>query len=91
MSNEISQQIEVPFELGNKRLDQVAAQLFPDFSRSRLQQWIKDGQLTVNGQPMRGRDKLTGGETLILQAELEAEGEWLPEAMDRSGPRRHRQ
>ncbi len=82
MSNEISQQIEVPFELGNKRLDQVAAQLFPDFSRSRLQQRIKDGQLTVNGQPMRGRDKLTGGETLILQAELEAEGEWLPEAMD---------
>ena len=82
MSNEISQRIEVPFELGNKRLDQVAAQLFPEYSRSRLQQWIKDGQLTVDGKVLRGRDKLTGGEVLALETELEAEGEWLPEAMD---------
>ena len=67
MSNQISNRVEVPFTMGNKRLDQVAAQLFPDYSRSRLQQWIKDGQLTVDGKPWRGRDKLTGGETLILE------------------------
>tara|TARA_B100001245_G_scaffold236168_1_gene226005 strand:- start:4008 stop:4949 length:942 start_codon:yes stop_codon:yes gene_type:complete len=74
--------VEVPYDEGNKRFDQVAARLFPDFSRSRLQQWIKDGQLTVNGQVMRGRDKLTGGETLDLRAEQEAEGDWQAEDMD---------
>ncbi len=68
MSSSITQTAEVPYEEGNKRFDQVAAKLFPDFSRSRLQQWIKDGQLTVNGETMRGRDKLNGGETLELRA-----------------------
>ncbi|MBL35759.1 MAG: 23S rRNA pseudouridine(1911/1915/1917) synthase RluD [Oceanospirillaceae bacterium] len=79
MSNQISQTAEVPYEMGNKRLDQVAAQLFPEYSRSRLQQWIKDGQLQVNGKTIRGRDKLVGGETLTLEAELTAEGDWQAE------------
>ncbi|MFK4751380.1 MULTISPECIES: 23S rRNA pseudouridine(1911/1915/1917) synthase RluD [Oceanospirillaceae] len=82
MTNQISSSIQVPFDQGNKRLDQVAAQLFPDYSRSRLQQWIKEGQLTVDGKAWRGRDKLTGGETLVLEAELAPEGDWQPEAID---------
>ncbi len=82
MTNQISSSIQVPFDQGNKRLDQVAAQLFPDYSRSRLQQWIKEGQLTVDGKAWRGRDKLTGGETLVLEAELAPEGDWEPEAID---------
>ncbi|WP_420592257.1 23S rRNA pseudouridine(1911/1915/1917) synthase RluD [Bacterioplanoides sp.] len=79
MSDQINQVVEVPHELGNKRLDQVAAQLFPDFSRSRLQQWIKEGQLTVDGDTWRGRDKLVGGETLALVTTLQAEGDWQAE------------
>ncbi|MBM96889.1 MAG: 23S rRNA pseudouridine(1911/1915/1917) synthase RluD [Oceanospirillaceae bacterium] len=79
MSSRIIESIQVPFDMGNKRLDQVAAQLFPDYSRSRLQQWIKDGQLTVDGVVKRGRDKLVGGEALILDAELVAEGDWQPQ------------
>lgn len=79
MSDPISHSVEVPFELGNKRLDQVAAQLFGDYSRSRLQQWIKDGQLTVDGEVWRGRDKLVGGEQLRLEAQLQAEGDWQAE------------
>lgn len=82
MAQQISQQVQVPLDLGNKRFDQVAAQLFPEYSRSRLQQWIKDGQLTVDGATWRGRDKLIGGEQLILAAELAAEGDWQPEEMD---------
>ena len=79
MSSRITESIQVPFDMGNKRLDQVAATLFPDYSRSRLQQWIKDGQLTVDGQTKRGRDKLVGGEELRLDAELVAEGDWQPQ------------
>lgn len=79
MSNSIQASVSVPFSLGNKRLDQIAAELFPDYSRSRLQQWIKDGKLTVNGETRRGRDKMIGGETLELDVVLEAEGNWEAE------------
>ena len=44
---------EVPFDLGGQRLDQVAAQLFSEHSRSRLAAWIKDGLLTVDGAVLR--------------------------------------
>ena len=43
MSDKIELEAVVPENLGGDRLDQVAAELFPDYSRSRLQAWIKKG------------------------------------------------
>lgn len=68
---------EVPYELGGQRLDQVAAQLFADHSRSRLTSWIKDGRLTVNGAVLRPRDIVHGGAVLELEAEQEVQGDWV--------------
>ncbi|WP_068829187.1 23S rRNA pseudouridine(1911/1915/1917) synthase RluD [Pseudomonas sp. BMS12] len=68
---------EVPSELGGQRLDQVAAQLFDEYSRSRLAGWIKDGRLTVDGAVLRPRDIVHSGAVLDLQAEQEAQGEWV--------------
>ena len=79
MTNKILLSAEVPFAMGNRRFDQIAAELFSGYSRSRLQQWIKEGSLTVDGEQRRGRDKLVGGETLHLDTELEPEGEWQAE------------
>jgi 23S rRNA pseudouridine1911/1915/1917 synthase len=79
MSNSIQASVFVPINLGNKRLDKIAAELFPDFSRSRLQQWITDGKLTVDGEIRRIRDKMIGGENLALDVILEAEGDWEAE------------
>jgi 23S rRNA pseudouridine1911/1915/1917 synthase len=73
---------QVPITMNGMRFDQVASELFPDFSRSRLQSWIKDGQLTVDGRIAKPKDKLIGGETLSLDAELEAQGEWEAEDID---------
>ena len=61
----------VPEKLESDRLDQIAATLFPDYSRARLQQWIKAGDLTVDGNHLRPRDKLYGGEMLEINARLE--------------------
>lgn len=72
----------VPIELGHKRFDQIAAQLFPEYSRSRIQQWIKEGQLTVNGKQQKPKDKLIGGETLQLDAVLEANEHWEAEPIE---------
>jgi 23S rRNA pseudouridine1911/1915/1917 synthase len=72
----------VPVELSGLRLDQVAAQLFGDFSRERLKSWIQDGHLTVDGRPGRPKDRLAGGEDLRLNVVLSVETEALPQAMD---------
>lgn len=71
----------VPPNAFGMRLDQVAAELFSEYSRSRLQQWIREGALTVAGQPARPKDKLLGGETLVLDARLEEQGEWQSESI----------
>jgi len=62
-----------------KRLDQVVPQLFVDYSRSRLQLWIKSGQLLVDGQVKKPKDKLLGGETLTLSAKAEEQVALKPE------------
>lgn len=54
-----------------ERLDQVAARLFPDYSRSRLQAWIREGALTVDGAPVRPREKIPAGARLRLSARLD--------------------
>jgi len=71
----------VPVEMGGNRLDQALAQLFPDYSRARLQQWIKAGQVLVDGKQLRPRDKVMGGELLKVEATTEVEVAWQPEVI----------
>ena len=73
---------QVPVSMSGLRFDQVASELFPDFSRSRLQSWIRDGQLTLDGRLAKPKDRLIGGEQLELKAEMEAQGTWEPEAIE---------
>ncbi|WP_114786928.1 23S rRNA pseudouridine(1911/1915/1917) synthase RluD [Vibrio tetraodonis] len=64
-----------------QRLDQAIAELFADFSRSRLKEWLLDGKVQVNGEVVtKPRTKVMGGEIIIVQAELEDEERW--EAQD---------
>ena len=67
--------------MAGQRLDQVLATLFGDFSRSRLQQWIRAGRVRVDGRVPRGRDRVSGGERVDLDAVLEPQGEVQPEAI----------
>ena len=53
------------------RLDQCLAEIFPDYSRSKLQTWIKAGRVLVNGVALKGREKLDGGEEIEMDAEAE--------------------
>jgi 23S rRNA pseudouridine1911/1915/1917 synthase len=57
----------IPSELVGVRLDLALVELFPDFSRARLQQWVKGGQITVNSKTWRSKDKVGGGEYVVLQ------------------------
>jgi 23S rRNA pseudouridine1911/1915/1917 synthase len=61
------------------RLDQVAAILFPDYSRARLQKWIRSGELTISGQTTRPTHRVMGNETLCLDAVAERHDEVTPQ------------
>ena len=64
-----------------QRLDQAIAELFADFSRSRLKEWLLAGKVQVNGEVVtKPRTRVMGGEEITLQAELEDEERW--EAQD---------
>lgn len=57
----------IPNDCGGLRLDQALARLMPEYSRSRLQAWIKDGLVTVSGQPAAdAKQKVWGGEAVVV-------------------------
>ena len=82
MTDRIELEADVPEEMHGERLDQVAARLFSDYSRSRLQAWIKKGVLTADGPQCRPRDKVSAGALLRVEVELEPETSWQPQAID---------
>jgi 23S rRNA pseudouridine1911/1915/1917 synthase len=65
--------VEFPPEFAGKRLDQALAALLPQYSRSRIQRWIEEGAVQVNGLPVKSRDPVTGGETGTVEARLPPE------------------
>ena len=56
----------VPAELAGLRVDLALVKLFPQFSRNRLQAWLKSGHVRIDGAPAERRAKTTGGETIEL-------------------------
>jgi len=56
----------VPLEYGGMRLDQALAKLLPEYSRSRLQEWVAQGQITLNGATATSKQKVWGGEKLSV-------------------------
>jgi 23S rRNA pseudouridine1911/1915/1917 synthase len=65
--------LELPFSLAGRRLDQALAELLPQYSRSRIQRWISDGAVTLNGLAPRARDLVLGGEVADVEARIEPE------------------
>ena len=63
----------VPDELAGLRLDQALAQMFPDYSRSRLKEWLLSGAIRVEGGPRRPRDAVSGGELVEFEPQSEPE------------------
>ncbi|MDE1984887.1 MAG: 23S rRNA pseudouridine(1911/1915/1917) synthase RluD, partial [Gammaproteobacteria bacterium] len=71
----------VPASLAGLRLDQALAQLFPEYSRSRLTQWIKDGRVMLDEHAPRPRDSVVGGQRLRLTVVEEPLVELKPQAL----------
>ena len=72
---------DLPPDLAGKRLDQALAQLLPQYSRTRIQRWIEEGAVLINGLAVRPRDVVTGGESATVEARLPPESGITPEKM----------
>ncbi len=74
---EQQQLIDVDISYAGERLDKVLAGYFPDLSRSRLQAWIKNQQVKVDGEVInKPKHKMLGKEVLEVVTTLEDQGEW---------------
>src|SRR3546814_2637980 len=73
---------QVPEPAAGRRFDAVLAELFPEFSRSRLAKWIKSGDALLDGNAVRPREPVRGGEAVTLSVLLDTRTESEPQ--DRS-------
>ena len=80
---ESTQLYQIPPEFSGLRLDQALAKLLPDFSRSRLQIWIREGRVRVDGESATPRLRLIGGESVeVEEIPVTVEPPPAAEAMD---------
>lgn len=77
--SESARQAIVPDTAAGRRFDAVVAELFPEYSRSRLTEWIKAGEVLLDGAQVRPRDPLRGGEVVTLNVVLETQTDAQPE------------
>ncbi len=63
------------------RFDQALAVLFPDYSRSRLQVWIRGGHGLLDGAVVAPRVRVRAGQQVVLEAEVLSPSDAMPEAM----------
>ena len=63
------------------RLDHLLAQLLPEFSRSQLQQWIKNDCVVVGDKHLRPKDRVAGGETIVIAVPEAPEPDWVAQTI----------
>ncbi|MGA9343371.1 MAG: 23S rRNA pseudouridine(1911/1915/1917) synthase RluD [Rhodanobacteraceae bacterium] len=80
--DEIRLSARIPPQAAGRRLDQVLAELFPDYSRSRLAAWIKSGAVLLDGAAVAPRQIVIGDERVELNVEMKRETRALPEEID---------
>ena len=69
----------IPLESAGRRFDAALADLFPDYSRSRLSTWIKAGDVLLNGEVVIPRHIVHGGEAVELKVRMQREVNASPE------------
>ena len=79
MAETIKLHLNIPESMRGRRLDQALAELVPDYSRSRLQQWIRAGQVTLDDRIPEVRQRVLGGESIRIEAGMVEQVASLPE------------
>jgi 23S rRNA pseudouridine1911/1915/1917 synthase len=77
-----TRELTIPPGYAGLRLDQALARLLPEHSRNRLQQWVRDGLVRLDGKPVAASARVWGGETLAVEIRADpARQPFRPEKM----------
>jgi 23S rRNA pseudouridine1911/1915/1917 synthase len=77
---EFPSKVRIPESLSGQRLDVALAEMFPDYSRSRLKQWIQEGQILLEGQQIKPKARVFCDQELQLNiTHVDENKECLPE------------
>ena len=71
MPQHVQLELTIPGEMRGRRLDQALAELVSEYSRSRLQQWIRSGDVMLDERLAQVREKVMGGERVRIDAVIE--------------------
>ncbi|MBW8191890.1 23S rRNA pseudouridine(1911/1915/1917) synthase RluD [Neiella marina] len=83
MAQEFTLTAQISSDQFGQRLDQALAELFPDYSRTRIKTWLDEGRVEINGKvAKKAREKVVGGENVVLNAMLEDEVQHQAEDID---------
>ncbi len=82
MNASIHHEATIPDSAAGLRIDQALAEMFPDYSRSRLQQWLKSEQILVDGRACKPRERVLGGELVVVRAEAGNDAAVEPQAIE---------
>ena len=63
-------ELTLPAESAGMRLDQALARLLPDYSRTRIKDWIDAGRVLVDMRRPKPRDVVNGGERVVVEVEF---------------------
>ena len=72
----------VPPSAAGRRFDQTLAELFPEYSRSRLTAWVKAGDALLDGEQVLPRHIVRGDELITLHARPTQEVTMAPEQIE---------
>ena len=64
------------------RIDKALTQYLPDYTRSQIQQWLKEGVVFLNGQTVKANYKVKTGDEIVIQIPAPATLELIPEDLD---------
>jgi 23S rRNA pseudouridine1911/1915/1917 synthase len=69
----------IPDRLIGQRIDAAIAQLLPDYSRSKITNWVRSGGALINCKSFKHKEKVLGGEIIALSIKAEKTNEWKAE------------
>ncbi len=64
------------------RIDKVLADLYPEFSRSAIQKWLRQGLVLVEDEVPSQRDRVAGGEQIEIDVPEAPVADWVPQPIE---------
>jgi len=72
----------IPDRMIGHRIDTALSEMLPDYSRSKISQWVKSGNASIGGANFKPKERVVGGEIVSLAVVKERSVHWLAEQID---------